>query len=134
MIVIEVKLNGEKISIAGAEDLCVLSAIVNATGKLGPSSRGTKSEDSAYDLSLRVGGLTSRSDGEEDEHPVWVDGRKLTIGDTIIVRVLDMSDGDSPIRSSSAGGNVEEINERKMFEMAKEAYFRLRDKLEPVAR
>lgn len=133
MIVIEVKLNGELLAIAGADDLAVLSAIVNASGKLGPASRGTRFEESDHNLSLRVGGLTSRGDGVEDEHPVWVDGRRIELGDAVSIRVFETESADVPVRATSAGENIEESNERKWYEMAKDAYLKLRDKYEPDA-
>jgi len=115
MIVVEVSLNDKRLALAGADDLCVLSAIVNATGKLGPKSHGTKFEESEFDLSLRVGGLTSRGNGVEDEHPVWVDQLGLSLGDVVTVRLLDESEADSVVSASSAGGNVDEMNERRMY-------------------
>jgi len=130
MIAVEVSLNNEKLAVAGADDLCVLSTIVNATGKLGPKSHGTKFEDSQFDLSLRVGGLTSRGNGLEDEHPVWVERMNLSVGDVVTVRLVETSAVDESVSASSAGGNVDEMNERRMFEMAKEAYFKLKDKYE----
>lgn len=130
MIAVEVSLNDEKLTVAGSDELCVLSTIVNANGKLGPKSQGTKFEDSEYDLSLRVGGLTSRGDGQEDEHPVWVERTELSVGDIVTVRFIEIAEADAVVSSSSAGGNVDEMNERRMFEMAKEAYFNLKDKYE----
>ncbi len=128
MIAVEVSLNDEKLVVAGSDDLCVLSAIVNATGKLGPDSHGTKFEDSEHDLSLRVGGLTSRGNGLEDEHPVWVERMQLSVGDVVTVRLVEASETDEAVSASSAGGNADEMNERRMYEMAKESYFNLKNK------
>ena len=130
MIAVEVRLNDKKLTVAGSDDLCVLSTIVNATGKLGPKSHGTNFQDSEHNLSLRVGGLTSRGDGQDDEHPVWVERTELTVGDVVTVRLVEVAEADSAVSSSSAGGNVNDMNERRMFEMAKEAYFKLKDKYE----
>lgn len=130
MIAVEVSLNGEKLTVAGSDELAVLSTIVNASGKLGPKSHGTKFEDSDYNLSMRVGGLTSRGDGQEDEHPVWVERTQLSIGDVVTVKLIEVSDSDAAVSATSAGGNVDEMNERRMYEMAKETYFDLKDKYE----
>jgi hypothetical protein len=130
MIAVEVSLNGEQLTIAGSDELAVLSTIVNASGKLGPKSHGTKFEDTDYDLSMRVGGLTSRGDGQEDEHPVWVERTQLSIGDVVTVRLVEVSEADNPVSATSAGENVNETNERRWYEMAKEAYFELKEKYE----
>ncbi len=42
MIAVEVRLNDELLAVAGSDELSVLSAIVNASGRLGPNSHGTK--------------------------------------------------------------------------------------------
>jgi hypothetical protein len=130
MIAVEVSLNGEQLTVAGSDELAVLSTIVNASGKLGPKSHGTKFEDKDYDLSMRVGGLTSRGDGQEDEHPLWVERTQLSIGDVVTVRLVEVSDADAAVSATSAGENVNETNERRWYEMAKEAYFELKDKYE----
>lgn len=130
MIAVEVSLNGEKLTVAGSDELAVLSTIVNASGKLGPKSHGTKFEDNDYNLSMRVGGLTSRGDGQEDEHPLWVERTELSIGDVVTVRLVEVSEADAAVSATSAGENVNESNERRWYEMAKEAYFELRDKYE----
>ena len=130
MIAVEVSLNGEQLTVAGSDELAVLSTIVNASGKLGSKSHGTKFEDADYDLSMRVGGLTSRGEGQEDEHPLWVERTQLSIGDVVTVRLVEVSDADAAISATSAGENVNETNERRWYEMAKEAYFELKHKYE----
>ncbi len=130
MIAVEVRLNDEVLVVAGTDDLSVLSAIINASGRLGPESHGTKFEDQDYDLSFRVGGLTSRGDGVEDEHPVWIERSQLSVGDVVSVRFVEVSEADAAVSASSAGGNMNETSERRWYEMAKEAYFELKDKYE----
>jgi hypothetical protein len=130
MIAVEVSLNNEILTVAGSDELSVLSATVNATGKLGPKSQGTKFEDQDYNLSFRVLGLTSRGDGLEDEHPVWVERTELSVGDVVTVRLVEVSEADAAISASSAGGNMNEMNERRWYEMAKETYFDLKYKYE----
>jgi hypothetical protein len=130
MIAVEVSLNGEQLTVAGSDELAVLSTVINASGKLGPKSHGTKSEDSDYNLSMRVGGLTSRGGGQEDEHPLWVERTQLSIGDVVTVRLVEVSNADAAVSATSAGENVNDTNERRWYEMAKKAYFELRDKYE----
>ena len=130
MIAIEVSLNDEFLAVAGAADLSVLSAIISASGKLGPESHGTKGRKEDNRLYLRVGGLTSRGEGVTDEHPIWVDHETLSVGDCVTVRIVDVLEADSPVTATSAGENINETNERRWYEMAKQAYFDLKDKFE----
>ena len=61
MLAFEVVLNGQRIAIAGAEDLNVLNGMVTAVGKLGSKASGTKAHPKGYDLHLSVGGLTGQA-------------------------------------------------------------------------
>lgn len=127
MLAIEVTVNGKKVALAGACDLGVLTGIVSATGALGPDSAGTKTNQTEKDLTLRVGGLTSRSGGKEDEHLTWVK-TDLIVGDIVTFRVVETETPDQHMKESSAGGNMEELSERQLYEMAKQEYERLKDK------
>jgi len=134
MIAVEVFLNGKKLTVAGAEDLCVLSATITATGKLGKISGGTKSEKEKADIHLRVGGLTSRPEPQEDEHLTWVNGRALRVGDKVEVRIVETKKPHAHKKTSSAGGNTKALSEKRWFETAKKEYFRLREKYESTER
>ena len=68
MTAFEVTLNRETVTVAGKDDLGVLTAIVSAVGVLGRASSGTQGKASGYDLDLQVGGLTSKGKGRPDEH------------------------------------------------------------------
>lgn len=87
MIGLAVYLNRKKLTVAGADDLAVLNAIVNAVGELGRSTipLGKRGKP---DLWLSVGGLTSRPGGTEDEHLSWVRHKRLRVGDKITVKVV----------------------------------------------
>jgi hypothetical protein len=80
-------LNRKRLTVAGADDLAVLNAIVNAVGELGRSTipLGKRGKP---DLWLSVGGLTSRPEGTEDEHLSWVRRKRLRVGDKITVEVV----------------------------------------------
>ena len=97
MIAFEVKLNGRRICIAGAEDLCVLSATINAAGKLGvktvPSRRNN---GSAREVFYSVGGLTRRPDPTKDVHLRWKSVAPLRIGDRLVIKVLEVRKADRP--------------------------------------
>ena len=134
MIALEIVVNGKRLTVAGADDLCVLNSIVNAVGKLGSTSRGTKRENEKPDLFLTVGGLTSRPVGRKDEHLTWVSHRPLKVGDEVQIRLVETRRPRSPVKARSAGGNVKKMNEKKMFEMAKAEYMRLRSKYEDTER
>ena len=103
MIAFEVKVNGIVIGTAGAEDLSVLSVIVDAIGKVGPKAqlKGHANPDE-LDLHLNACGLTSRSDSSTDEHMNWIEFHKLKVGDVVEVRILDLAEVGPPISKSLA--------------------------------
>ena len=70
MIALEVRLNGKRVCVAGAEDLSVLSAIVTASGPLGKRTVPVR-PDEVSQIVYQVGGLTSRSDPAKDVHLRW---------------------------------------------------------------
>ena len=94
MLTLEVTLNGKKLALAGAQDLGVLNAIINAVGKLGEHSEGKAGKKTNYDLSLHVGGLTSRSKGQTNEHLNWVHQHPLSVGDEVIVKIGETQTAD----------------------------------------
>ena len=71
MISLAVYLNGKKLTVAGADDLGVLNAIVNAVGSLGKSTAPV-GKGVTRDLWLSVSGLTRRIEGAQDEHLRWI--------------------------------------------------------------
>ena len=128
MIALKTKLNGKTLCIAGAEDLCVLNSIVNAVGKLGSNSYPKRNSNEPADLYLSVGGLTARSD-MDDQHVRWVENHELFVGDEVIITVVDAQKSDIPISRFSARSTIEN-HERNRFEEARRTYFELRDKYE----
>jgi len=93
MIAFRVKLNGQELCLAGADDLSVLNAIINAVGRIG--SKTKKARDGGPDLYLSVGGLTGRKSGT-DYHLRWVEFEDLVIGDKIEVELVETSVADKP--------------------------------------
>ena len=89
MIAFEVKRNGKRVCIAGADDLAVLSAQVTAVGKLGKKTVPARPDDTAGEIHYSVGGLTSRPDPDKDVHVRWKSVAALKVGDVIEVRVLE---------------------------------------------
>ncbi len=97
MIAFEVRLNGRRICIAGAEDLCVLTANIVATGMLGVKTiPAGRDDDSVPDLFYSVGGLTRRPDPKKDVHLRWKSVAPLRVGDVLEVKVVEVSKADRP--------------------------------------
>ncbi|HEV2292462.1 MAG TPA: hypothetical protein VGR35_01320 [Tepidisphaeraceae bacterium] len=94
MIAFEVRLNGKRICIAGAEDLAVLSAHVTASGKLGANTVPARSDDTDGEVFYSVGGLTARPDPDKDVHVRWKSTSPLRVGDVIQVKVLKVKKAD----------------------------------------
>ena len=128
MIVFKVELNGETISIAGREDLCVLTTILTASGVLGSESSGTKTEKEKSDLVLTVGGVGCRNDEHQGTHYNWVSPNKLSVGDRIEVTILEQSKADLPVKEKAAKRS--ETAERAFWERSKEFYFEHKEKYE----
>ena len=95
MIAFEVSLNGERVCVAGAEDLAVLAAGVTACGTLGKKTVPVRSDES-WDIHYRVGGLTGRKDESKDVHMTWTGITELNIGDVIEIKVLETDKVDRP--------------------------------------
>ena len=95
MIAFDVRLNGKRICIAGAEDLAVLTTSIHALGKLGASTVPARPDEEA-EVFYSIGGLTSRSDPDKDVHMRWKSSTPLKVGDVIQVRVLEVNQADPP--------------------------------------
>src|SRR5258708_3581847 len=89
MIALEVKLNGKRVCIAGAEDLAVLSTNVSAVGKLGKKTVPARPDDTTGEIHYSVGGLTSRPDPDKDVNLRWKSVAPIKIGDVIEVKILE---------------------------------------------
>ena len=84
VLAIEVHLNGDKVTVAGAKELSVLTAAVAAVRlKAG----------AAPEIHLQVGGITSR------EHLDWITKKGLKPGDSVTFRVLEVEEADPPVQS-----------------------------------
>jgi hypothetical protein len=133
MIMLEVSLNGEVIANAGRNDLAVLNTIISAVGVLGDESTGTKTQKDDYDLYFTVGGLSSSNDDENGEHVRWLENENLSIGDVVIVRILDSDEADKPKKLKLANAELKEKELREHWEMAREYYFKHRENYEDTA-
>ena len=95
MIALEVRLNGKRICVAGAEDLAVLTAMVTASGPLGRKTVPVRS-DEICDIYYRVGGLTGRCDESKDVHLTWRKFEPLGVGDSLQITILETRKADRP--------------------------------------
>lgn len=102
----EVSLNSKKLCLAGVGSRGVLSAIVNWV-----------TDESGGDLFLQVGGLVSPS----DEHVRWENQRRLRVGDTIEVKIVDAESVDPPKKRKRAD-RTQRLEQQKRYvrEMAKQ--------------
>jgi hypothetical protein len=108
MIALRISINDVPICVAGASDLCVLNAIVNAVGPLGPdTSMPHGSGDETPELFLHVGGLTSRVNSTS-EHLRWVEHAPLAIGDSIQITLCEVDEVDVPIQTLPQVTEVEQ--------------------------
>lgn len=100
MIAFQVKLNGELLTIAGAEDLCVLSVDLTCMGGIGVRTRQLERDEERHGVLtlLRAGGLTSREG--EDELLNWIDGVYPKIGDEISVKLVEVERSSLPVKKS----------------------------------
>jgi hypothetical protein len=136
MIALEIQLNGQRLCLAGAEDLSVLNAGVGVVGLLKskqspliPPPRDSTARQRPY-FDLQVGGLTDRGPGIEDSHLRWCTGVNVGIGDVVCVRILDIAptDADQPTKDRPRGTSISDENEKHLFERSKEIYMALREK------
>ncbi len=94
MIAFEVGLNGKRVCIAGADDLCVLTTNISAVGKLGTNTVPSRRDDTPVEIHYSVGGLTARSDPRKNVHMKWKSVERLGIGDVIQVRIVETDKAD----------------------------------------
>ena len=126
MIAFEIEVNGISLGSAGTEDLSVLTAIIDAVGKLGAQSQGSSANKSDYQLRLTIAGLTSRADVAADEHLHWIT-QNLKPGDVVTIKILESAAADAP---TSAKPAQTEKDFKLQFEWAKKVYLGNRDKFE----
>ena len=130
MLAVEVRVNGKRLAIAGAEDLSVLSAIVSATGRLGRKTSEFRRIRRKPDIWLSAGGLTARYGGVPDEHLNWIRHHLLKVGDRVSIRVVNVARADKPSSSSLALDKTPTADGRAIFKVVKAQYMKLRRQYE----
>lgn len=99
MIGFEVYINGKKVALAGATNLSVLSAVINAMGRLGCK---TTFPGSGYDVFLNLGGMVdSKPRAKQLE---WIDLEPLKVGDLVRIKILEVNVCDLPLEVDSESG------------------------------
>lgn len=96
MIALAVSLNGKRVCVAGADDLCVLTTSISAVGKLGKETVPARLDDTGGEIYYSVGGLTARPDPKRDVHLSWKSVARLKVGDVIQVRIVESDTPDRP--------------------------------------
>jgi hypothetical protein len=127
MLAFKVKLNDETPVIGGSPDLGVLTTTITAVGQLGPTTRRRR-DDEGIDIEVRLGGLTSRGSGIQDEHLVWLEAHELKPGDKVLVEVVETETPDAVQSVSAAQERADD--ERSYYEHCKLVYFEMREKYE----
>lgn len=131
MIAFRIHHNDVPLCVAGASDLVVLNAIVNALGVLGPDTVNRRKDNiQEANLFLSVGGLTSRHEAA-DEHLRWLEHTPLAIGDSITITLLECDETDAPAIRKKSDPQARE-KERLEYQRARQTYLRLKDKYEPL--
>src|SRR3954469_15196494 len=91
VLAIEIELNGKRLTIAGAEDLALLSAQIAAG--VGPERRALQVKDAFH---LTAMGLRSSTSGSRMANLTWINGRALQMGDSVTFRIVQVETPDSP--------------------------------------
>ena len=91
MIAFEVFLNGNKVCRAGVGDLGVLTTVLSWVRREGRNTETREPGNIEEELTLNVGGLIS----SKNEHVRWSES-KLTVGDEVRVRVVNLESVDPP--------------------------------------
>jgi|SRR6185503_583712 len=125
MLAIHVKLNGKRLTTAGAEDLGVLTSHVTLTGKLGSKTVEWRNSGRP-DIWLRVGGLTSRAEGIGDDHLYLTDHKPLRVGDKITLRIVETSRAGRVVSRVTSRKKAPGASGQAFYKMVKEQYFKLR--------
>ena len=110
MIGFEVTLNGQRLCTASAGETGVLTAAVTWVLRTAP---GVKEPS---DLRLEVGGLAKGA------HLHWPAPRKLSVGDEVLVRIVETTHPDPPAETARNDRAFVEAEERKYYERLKLKY------------
>ena len=123
MLAFDVLLNGKKTMLTGFEDWAVLHADITANR--------AREEGTDDEFEMSVGGLALPRIEGQHEHVRW--GRlRLSIGDEVMIRLVEVSRADTPKKRHRSDKAVQEnpFTEEEIYEMQKETYLKLKKKFE----
>jgi flagellar basal body L-ring protein FlgH len=115
MIAFEVMVNGNKVCVAGLEDLGVLSAILSWANRVPRSDAQTNEEYRTQELTLEVGGLQSARVNQTEQCILWV-RKQLKVGDIVTINIKNLDAVDE------AESRVFQ-NSKELVRQAKRRYF-----------
>ena len=110
MLCFDVRLNGQRIALAGVGEDGVLNAIV------GWVCQERRPADEPCTLELSVGGL------DHEAHLHWVEDHPLKVGDRVEVVIVEAEQPDAPQREQRDDKKLAEVSERRYFEHLKAKY------------
>ena len=118
MIAFEIKINGEKVLLAGIEDWDLIHANILA-----------RREAETNDYDLKIGGLPIQTEKDKLEHVRWAD-IKLNLNDEITIKIVEIESADNPIKRYRSDNKVQEdpFTDEEIFEMQKQDYLILKEK------
>lgn len=117
MVALRVRLNGEEAITAGLPDQHGVTVVVGSSAR---DRRHQPPGESARDLRLHVGGLRTLPDGSRNSL-VWLDS-KLTVGDTVTVDVVEVSEVAVPAPRETKSADVVERGDREQLRYLLEKY------------
>jgi sRNA-binding carbon storage regulator CsrA len=120
MIALEVCINGKCLTVAGREDLCALSALVDAVGDLGDEQLNSKNEGAHSSFFFNIVGVTSSKDGHGGSHLNWLPSTKIKPGDEITIKVITTNHADRPVKIETPKTSA--INNKERWQAAKDFY------------
>ena len=104
MPVMDLIVNGKPVSTAGADDLCVLSVVVSAVGRIGSRAQDAKVRRRGMDIACNLGGMTSRSTEPRNIHLEWA-RVQLKVGDEVRLQIRG-NQGRSSARTARRACNA----------------------------
>ena len=110
MLCFDVRLNGQRVALAGVGNDGVMNTIV------GWVCEECRPPDEPCALELSVGGL------DDQAHLHWVEQRPLKVGDRVEVVIVEAAQPDAPTREPRDDKALAEVSERRYFEHLKRKY------------
>jgi hypothetical protein len=92
VLAIEVQVNGNRVVIAGGEDLAVLTASIGA----GVGAEKRTLQVGVDQFLLTAMGLTSSRSAARIANLTWINGLPLKVGDSVTFRIVEVEQADPP--------------------------------------